>query len=111
MVTNLYVCRYTSNQAKCVSYFRLKNVVGPKNMRQASLPVVLTYLFYVIITLVPVFTVSLVHGQLERTWRFWQPLTFNYGTKVRSNKKILPFYLGRSKYLESTKSAKGLLIL
>ena len=32
MVTNLYVCRYTSNQAKCVSYFRLKSVVGPKNM-------------------------------------------------------------------------------
>ena len=36
-------------------------------------------------------------------------LTLNYGTKIRSNqKKYLPFFLGRSKYLKSTKSAEGL---
>ena len=40
MMTNLYVCRYTSNQAKCVSYFRLKNVVGPKNMSGFDLLVI-----------------------------------------------------------------------
>ena len=39
---------------------------------------------------------------------FWQLLTLNYGTKIRSNKKKLLFFLGRSKYLELTKSAKGL---
>ena len=39
----------------------------------------------------------------------WATLTLNYGTKIRSNqKKYLPFFLGRSKYLKSTKSAEGL---
>ena len=49
-----------------IAYLCLKNDVGPKNMRQTSLLVVLTYLFYIIIKLV--LTVSFVHGQLERVW-------------------------------------------
>ena len=81
MVTS--VCVYTSNQAKRVSYFRLKNDVGPKNTRQTSLLEVLSYLFYVIITLVPVLKVSFLHGQLEKAWRFLATLTLNYGMKIR----------------------------
>ena len=50
----------------------------------------LVNLFYVIITLVPVFTVILVHVHLERVWWFWQHLMLSCGTKmhVRWNQNI-----------------------
>ena len=74
-------------------------------MRQTSLLVVLTYSFYFIITLVPVFTVYFVHGHLERGVAILVTLTLSYGTKIRSNeKKYVPFFLGRSKNIKSTKS-------
>ena len=78
-------------------------------MRQTSRLLVLTCLFYVIITVVPVFAVSFVHGQLEDV-AILATLTLNYGTKIRSNEKI-PFFLERSKYLKSTKSVEGLYTL
>ena len=88
-MTNLCACRNTSKQAKLIAYFRLKNAVYPKNMRQTSLLVVLTCSFYFIITVVPVFTVFLVRGQLDGAWQFW-----HYGMKIRSNKKIFAILLG-----------------
>ena len=72
-LVTIFVCvTFTSDQAKRIAYFLLKNDVGPKNMRQNSLLVVLTYLFYVIFALESVVTVYFVHSQLERASRFWQ---------------------------------------
>ena len=107
-MTNLCVCRYTSNQAKRISYFRLKNDVGPKNMRQTSLLVasndflVLRH-HHISASLDSFFCTRPVRDSAA----ILATLELNH-EKIRSNEKKLPLFLGRSKYLKLTKSAEGL---
>ena len=78
-MTNLCLCHYTSNKAKRISYFRLKNDVGRKNMRQ-------TGGFDLLILCHQRTSASLYSFFCTRPVRegvaIWATLMLNYGTKI-----------------------------
>ena len=75
--TNLCACRYTSNQARHISYFRLKNDVGRKNMRQ-------TGGFDLLILRHQRTSASLYSFfPVREGVAIWATLLLNYGTKIR----------------------------